>query len=260
LIYATAQNQACTLDRKRTWWRQCVGYGPDSLWRMHYDPGRDDSTSQAPFLRGPDELPSPSHRFIWVDPVKQGILVALIGLLKYVRMGKRIDNLDDATRRIACTNFFKFSLTKGTADFNPLKLADETKLRIYIDQTIESFVQTELAALKPGAVLTFEKRIADSIRPLLPENRVVIPINDPAWIKRGMGGCASENGNWRRRVESTTIPSEVASLVSGYLDQCVDIYRGELTPDDRSAGRKRESARIFLLYYFIELRDSLRTG
>jgi hypothetical protein len=88
----------------------------------------------------------------------------------------------------------------------------------------------------------------------------VLPINDPAWIKRGMGGRASEDGSWRRRVESSEIPNAVESLVSVYLNQCDDVYRRHRTAHGRYAGRKREAARVYLLYYFVEFRDGCSQG
>jgi len=254
MIYATAQNQGGDEETRSRWWRECVGFSSESLWRQFYDPAHDDGISPAPFLNGPRELAQVKFHNIHIQPMSDGILPALAGLAELVSTGISEKNLDSVTARLCVTNFFKFSLVRGKADFNPARLPN-LELARYVDATLGAFVRPELEMLRPGVILAFKGPIPPALKTCLPEQSELIEVNDPAWIKRGAGGCLGSSGEWARVVRQAQIPLEVTDLVETYLEQCSYPY-GPISQDGRpTTAPKRLAARTYLLWYFVHFRS-----
>lgn len=236
MVLSTAQNLSGDVNRPT--WPLITGLPNSPHYRL-YRCGNE--TLQR--IHKVDEV---NYQDIEIAPWKDGVLPALVGLAMRESGLGEFSDLNEICRRVAISNFFKHSLTtnKGN-DLNPLSadLADPIRSQFH-SATAKLYVNPEIQALKPKLLIVF-KDLVGLLKPMAPEARV-IGVNDPSWMKQGMGGVASPpNGSWYRRVSSATIPPDVETLISTYISQMATVYKS-----------KSEAVRIYLLYYWLEMTSS----
>lgn len=230
LILATAQNLGQfdnSSPERRRQWRHAVGWPDRTLWRLYPESSGD-------------------WRSVPIQPWMDGILAALAGTWMLAQSGDAPEALDEIARRVAVTNFFKHSLRKTgksgrQGDKNPQSLPGADRRR-FVEVTRRNYVDPEVRALKPGAVIGFKTMAALGGFSRFP--CPVSTVNDPSWIKQGMGGVAGEDGSWRLRVDQSgnAMTERARQRMAAWVSQLSPAY----------SGGKREATEIYLNYNFLE--------
>jgi hypothetical protein len=239
LVYSMAQQ--VTGGDIGTWWPTCMGKGSESVRRLYPGSGQDT------FGQGPLSACVVDRHRIPIQPISDGPLLAVAGLILRVTTGDNVSTLNNVLEHIACTNYYKFSLVrrseKGRLNNQDPSRLGKTLVAEYARQMADDFCLPEIEVLKPRFVVAVTKAgpgILESIQGRKPGLRV-IRVNDPSWILQGMSGVASPGGSWLNKVENGDIPDEVAHLIDGYARQCTGDY-----------SHKREAVRVYLKKYWLD--------
>lgn len=172
-----------------------------------------------------------------IQPWSDGILPALVRTW-HLSQGRQNHDVRATT---AVSNYYKFSLATpdGKRDMHPEKLGGD-RAKQYASLTLDAYVRHELELLAPSLVITFRGHRAAALRAHVGARCMVVEVNDPSWIKKGMGGVAKAGGSWRREVDVDArrlAPHEPA--IAEALDACHSTY----------GNGKRDAARIYLMRY-----------
>lgn len=176
LLVGTAQSLAKAARKTDpSDWRLATGTPDHPLFRLY----RVGATTVA----RPLEIREVSFEKIAIQPFEDGIFAGIAGIALAAKGMGVYRDLNDVTRRIAVTNFFKHSLhTESGGDLRPWDLP-RAAAQEYARVVSEQYIRRELEILKPAVVVAFNNETAQEIRRL--GHPAVYGIKDPAWLKRG---------------------------------------------------------------------------
>jgi hypothetical protein len=183
---------------------------------------------------------------VHIQPWRDGILPALVAMWLLSREAHQPRTLDEVHQEAAVSNFYKQSLRQGREqrrDKNPGTLSREEK-RSFVEQTLVHYVRPEVELLRPSAVMMFRGPHTQQMRDLCSElGARCYVVNDPSWVKRGMGGVFRPDKSWARKIEENRASLGPArELAETLLKKCESPY---------NAG-KREAALVYLLKYYLD--------
>lgn len=160
---------------------------------------------------------------ICIEPYASGILPALAGLYLYINRNERsktYDDLNQIHRRIAVSNYYKFSLrTAKNKDWNPERNMEGLTKYYEIN---DNLVRKELNILKPDIVIVGFAGHRDKSEVFSKVKDIkVIQVNDPAWIRR-RPKCLTGNGSW----SSVSIDDGIDKIIEEHTKKIINQESG----------------------------------
>ena len=192
-----------------------------------------------------------SYRDVDITPYQAGVVPALVSVFMAAKFGEFVEDLSGILDRTAVSNFFKFSLNKGTADLNPIQRNNKhySELKDYRCLN-DKLVRLEIEALRPKWVIVFGTELEEHLDEHLKDVKQkhgfeVVAVNDPSWILQGAGGCLQSDVKWGKEVKEAEL-GDLRGLVDCLLPKIEDAYKS-----------KQDAVKIYLLKYALEwLRQS----